>query len=143
MSATILILEKAPWQRNRLASLLERAGYLVLCAESDEEALHLSRRVLPDLLVLGLPPGGGSPEERVQRLRSALHPELRVLLRAGGEPWRLRQAAVRSRADDWVHRLDSNRTLLECVATLTDPHPRLSRLPPLGELRSRRGGEGI
>lgn len=63
MKRTILLVEDSRIQRMATETILHRAGYLVLFAENGEEALHLARESVPDLILLDLLlPGIGGEE---------------------------------------------------------------------------------
>lgn len=52
MAVTILVVEDEPAIQELLALNLKRAGHMVLCAYSAEQAMQLINNVLPDLVLL-------------------------------------------------------------------------------------------
>jgi CheY-like chemotaxis protein len=63
MKKTILLVEDSKVQKLAIEGILFKAGYLVLLASDGEEALHLARESVPDLVLLDLMlPGVGGEE---------------------------------------------------------------------------------
>ena len=52
MAVTILIVEDEPAIQELIALNLKRAGHMVLCADSAEQAKKMVNNVLPDLVLL-------------------------------------------------------------------------------------------
>jgi DNA-binding response OmpR family regulator len=100
MAATVLVVEDELKLRELLRSYLEREGLEVLSTGSGAEAISLSQRIAPDLVVLdlGLPDVPG--EEVATELRRFSDVPILVLTAKGGEQDRI--AGLKLGADDYV-----------------------------------------
>jgi len=66
----ILLVEDEAIVRTPVAALLERQGYLVDCASTEEEALALAKAAIPDLVVCDVHLEKGSGVQVCERLRA-------------------------------------------------------------------------
>lgn len=66
----ILLVEDEAIVRGPIAALLERQGYLVDSAATEEEAVALARKVAPDLVICDVHLEKGSGIEACERLRA-------------------------------------------------------------------------
>jgi len=75
MKKTILLVEDSKVQKLAGERILLKAGYLVLLAGDAEEALHLARESVPDLVLLDLMLPGVGGEEVLYALKRDPHTE--------------------------------------------------------------------
>ncbi|MBI3988162.1 MAG: hybrid sensor histidine kinase/response regulator [candidate division NC10 bacterium] len=101
--ATVLIVDDAARDRELLRELLEKEGYLVLEAESGEEALRLAMEASPDLILLDVMMPGLDGYEVCRRLRG--EPRTRfipvVMVTAHGD-FEHRLLGIESGADEFL-----------------------------------------
>jgi CheY-like chemotaxis protein len=81
MKKTILLVEDSKVQKLAVERILFQAGYLVLLAGDGEEALHLARESVPDLVLLDLMlPGVGGEEVLYALKRDARTEQIPVIV---------------------------------------------------------------
>ena len=81
MKKTILLVEDSKVQKLAIEGILFKAGYLVLLAGDGEEALHLARESVPDLVLLDLMlPGVGGEEVLYALKRDARTEQIPVIV---------------------------------------------------------------
>ena len=138
MAANILVVEDEPAIQELLAMNLEHAGHHVLRAKDAEQATHLVRQALPDLVLLDwmLPGQSGVSFARTLRQddRTKLVPI--IMLTARGQEHD-KVAGLESGADDYMTKPFSPRELLARIkAVLRRRAPQLTdELIEIGGLR--------
>jgi len=130
--ATVVIADPDQAQRQTLASVLNKAGFRALQAESGEQALSLTRTSAPVAVILEVPLGSLSGYEVCHSLRAELGPELPIIFLSGHrtEPYD-RVAGLLLGADDYLVKPYADG---ELIARLTNLYRR-SRSRALGEAR--------
>jgi DNA-binding response OmpR family regulator len=116
MAATILVVEDEQKLRDLLRSYLEREGWQVLTTASGAEAISLTARASPDLVVLdlGLPDIEG--EQVALELRTRGEVPILMLTARSAEAERVR--GLEAGADDYVTKPFSPRELVLRVAAI-------------------------
>ena len=119
-------------QRQTLASVLNKAGFRALQAESGEQALSLTRTSAPVAVILEVPLGSLSGYEVCHSLRAELGPELPIIFLSGHRTESYdRVAGLLLGADDYLVKPYADG---ELIARLTNLYRR-SRSRALGEAR--------
>jgi len=138
MPANILVVEDEPAIQELVAMNLEHAGHHVLRARDAEQALHLVRHALPDLILLDwmLPGQSGLAFARRMRQDERTKQVPIIILTARGEEHD-KVAGLEAGADDYVTKPFSPRELLARIrAVLRRRAPQLSDEPTeIGGLR--------
>ncbi|MCL4798049.1 MAG: phosphate regulon transcriptional regulator PhoB [Burkholderiales bacterium] len=138
MPANILVVEDEPAIQELVAVNLEHAGHHVLRARDAEQALHLVRHALPDLILLDwmLPGQSGLAFARRMRQDERTKQVPIIILTARGEEHD-KVAGLEAGADDYVTKPFSPRELLARIrAVLRRRAPQLSDEPTeIGGLR--------
>lgn len=116
VAATVLVVDDERKIRELVGDYLRREGYRVFDAASGEEALAVTRRQHPDLIVLdlGLPDVDGAELTRLLRAESAV--PIVMLTARGSEDARV--SGLRLGADDYVVKPFSPRELVARVTAV-------------------------
>lgn len=130
--ATVVIADSDQAQRQTLATVLTKAGFRVLQAETGEQTLALVRSSLPGALILEIPLGSLSGYEVCHSLRAEVGPDLPIMFLSGTRTESYdRVAGLLLGADDYICKpyVDG-----ELITRLTNLYRR-SRSRALGEAR--------
>jgi DNA-binding NarL/FixJ family response regulator len=103
LSEHVLLADPDEVEREDLARLLGRSGYMVAVAANGQEALKIAHEVPPALVVLEIALGELSGYEVCRSLRAERGPELPIVFLSGGrtEPYD-RVAGLLLGADDYI-----------------------------------------
>jgi twitching motility two-component system response regulator PilH len=115
----ILVVDDSPTERHVLTEMLVKAGYLVIIADSGEQAIEVAKREIPDLVLMDVVmPGmnGYQATRTITREETTRHIPVIMCTSKGQETdriWGMRQGAH----DYLVKPIDST-TLLAKIAAL-------------------------
>ena len=113
----ILVVEDSPTDRHFLVELLTRHGYQVSTAETAEDALEQSRKILPDLILMDIVlPGASGYHATRQIARNQTTKHIPVIIcssrtQESDKVWGLRQGAR-----DYIGKPIDSRELLAKIA---------------------------
>jgi two-component system nitrate/nitrite response regulator NarL len=126
MAARVLIVDDHPLTREALAALLEQHDFGVVGqAGEGEEAVHLARQLLPDLVLLDLSMPGLNGLEALPRLREAAPDCEVVVLTASGTEDNL-LAAIRGGAAGYLLKTEPPERLIEFLRAVARGEAALS-----------------
>lgn len=125
---TILIAEDDTDSREMMQLLLELKGYQVVSAVDGQQALHLARKNLPDLVLidLELPKLDGLSVTRTLKLESRSK-NVRVIIISGHDPSKYRSEALAAGCDDYLLKPIN----LDQLEKLLPPPTSIARFPSL------------
>jgi twitching motility two-component system response regulator PilH len=95
----ILVVDDSPTERHVLTEILQKAGYLVIIAESGEQAIEVAKREIPDLVLMDVVmPGmnGYQATRTITREETTRHIPVIMCTSKGQETdkiWGMRQGA--------------------------------------------------
>lgn len=113
MSATVLVVEDEPSIQELIAASLQRAGHVVLRADSAEDAGRLVRETLPDVVLLDWMLPGMSGIQYARRLRSEERTQdLPIIMLTARSEEHDKVAGLEAGADDYLTKPFSPRELL-------------------------------
>lgn len=129
MTATILVVEDEFAIQELIALNLKKAGYLVLCADSVEQAIKMSNNVLPDLILLDwmLPDVSGLDFAKKLR-RETRTKDIPIIMLTARTQESDKITGLDSGADDYITKPFSPRELLARIKAVLR-----RRLPELSE----------
>jgi two-component system, NarL family, nitrate/nitrite response regulator NarL len=126
MAARVLIVDDHPLTREALAALLEQHDFGVVGqAGEGEQAVHLARQLLPDLVLLDLSMPGLNGLEALPRLREAAPDCEVVVLTASGTEDNL-LAAIRGGAAGYLLKTEPPERLIEFLRAVARGEAALS-----------------
>jgi len=113
MSATVLVVEDEPSIQELIAASLQRAGHVVLRADSAEDAGRLVGETLPDIVLLDWMLPGMSGIQYARRLRSEERTQdLPIIMLTARSEEHDKVAGLEAGADDYLTKPFSPRELL-------------------------------
>jgi DNA-binding NarL/FixJ family response regulator len=117
--AKILIVDDHPLVREGLRLRISSQADLTVCGEAatEEEALALTRKTGPDLLVVDLCLKAGHGLDLIKQLHSR-HPQVRMLVLSGFDESLYAERALRAGALGYLNKQESNERLLEAIRTV-------------------------
>jgi DNA-binding NarL/FixJ family response regulator len=123
----ILIVDDHPLFREGIRQYIDRQADMEVCGEcaTPEEAHHLTRSALPDLVIVDISLGGSSGIDLVRTLRQA-HPELALLVVSMHEETLYAERSLRAGAMGYVMKHDPPRTVIDAIHTILEGGVHLS-----------------
>lgn len=153
MTANILVVEDELAIQELIALNLKKAGYLVLCADSVEQAIRMSNSVLPDLVLLDwMLPGMSGLEFARQLRREDRTKEIPIIMLTARTQESDKISGLDAGADDYITKPFSPRELLARIkAVLRRRLPEMSdeiieigglKLDPITHRVTAQNGDG-
>ena len=119
--AHILLVDDDALSRELLHTVLARAGYTVIDANSGAQALNQVTAQPPDLILLDVEMRGLSVYDVCKRLKAnPATRDIRIIMLTGYESKEVRARAIAAGADAFFPKMDGWLPLLECIQSLLD-----------------------
>ncbi len=119
--AHILLVDDDALSRELLHTVLARAGYAVIDANSGAQALTQVTAQPPDLILLDVEMRGLSGYDVCKRLKAnPATRDIRIIMLTGYESKEVRARAIAAGADAFFPKMDGWLPLLECIQSLLD-----------------------